>query len=950
MPEGPETSTPTWPPRVRFLRIGEVVIDLALRRVSHGEQTTELPQRVFDVLLLLAAEPHVLHTRQTLLGRVWAGVIVEDANLSQSISVLRKALGEPHKAWIRTRSKQGYVFEPPFDIEALDALEAPGAPAASVPAEDETPAHDAPAPVAASGAAPRRAFSMRATLATAAALALMAALAWWLLPRLAAPADAPALPASVTLIPVEDPGRDSADAASLELLDAWLGWKLGSLPEVTVLTPAHLAADPAAQAHNTVVLLSTGPSPQGPGKRVVRARFEKDGEVHRLQQEGDAADVALLVDRLSDAVLAALYPDRPPQAWPSLRATPEAAIGFLALERARRAHHWSEAVEAGDALVRDAPDFALAHLHLARAQATLGRLPEARRHLETARELLQPMPAEAEALLQAQQLALSNDHAAAAEAYARLAERYPDQTWFAQQQARALGRAGRFADALALMQTPIWDRPLPASTEMQKWFNRAIFQAPLGDLEGAIESARKADALAAAAGEEWAYDRGHTLMLLAQLQVDSEPDRDTRAGFEAAAAQFEKAGDAFSALRARFLGEVLGPPKAQYRYLDEWLAQARAAGQRQLELGALRAAAFQQYRAGNIQAYRLRLMQAMAVAESMDDPWSTNAIERDLLNEEYLQGRFTQAGERIARMAGNDQQGELVTWARLFEVFIDQMQGRNARALAAAERGRTRMDDPGLPSPSQSVRDRYACASGQIQTTMGDPQAARASYARCPATDPALELVAIIGLAEVDLDTGDTVAALAGLHRALGKLPDLDTAPGRWILKLEIAPLLAAAGERAEAERLNRDVLPEVQRAGYGMLTAMAQVGLAELALSRGELDESRRWAGQARASLPEPIWLVDQRIDLVEAGLARLAGDPAGADARLRTLEHEAGSRDDMLARLRALDALQGTTASGRVATTRMALVARTGLRGVSVDWMMPPAGGDSLKGDDTP
>ncbi|WP_211345430.1 winged helix-turn-helix domain-containing protein, partial [Marilutibacter aestuarii] len=156
MPEVPETSTPTWPPRVRFLRIGEVVIDLALRRVSHGDHATELPQRVFDVLLVLAAEPHVLHTRQALLARVWAGVIVEDANLSQSVSVLRKALGEPHKAWIRTRSKQGYVFEPPFDIEALDALEAPGAPDAGVAAEDGTAARDAATPVAATAPAPRR--------------------------------------------------------------------------------------------------------------------------------------------------------------------------------------------------------------------------------------------------------------------------------------------------------------------------------------------------------------------------------------------------------------------------------------------------------------------------------------------------------------------------------------------------------------------------------------------------------------------------------------------------------------------------------------------------------------------------------------------------------------------------------------------------------------------------
>ena len=946
MSEEPETSAPFWPPRIRFLRVGDILIDLALRRIRRPDGDSELPQRVFDVLMLLTAEPNVLHTRNALLARVWTGVIVEDANLSQSISVLRKALGDERKTWIRTRSKQGYVFEPPVPVEALESIDAdaPVSTAASPAVATPDVSTHSPAPPRAGG---RRRF--RLAVVTAALLAAVAVAAL-LLPRLPTGEPSAPVPASVTLIAVEDPGRDDAGAASLELLNAWLGWKLSSLPDVTVLTPAHLAADPAAQVNNTVVLLFAGPSPQDASRRLLRARFERDGKVHRLQQEGDAEDMDVLVDRLSDDVLEALYPARPRHAWPTLDVTPEAAAGFLALERARRAHHWRDAVEAGETLTRKAPGFALAHLQLARAQATLGRLPEARQHLETARRLLQPVPAEADAVLRAQQLALSSDHPAASEAYAALAERYPDQTGFAQQQARALGRAGRFADALAVMERPVWERPLPASIEMQKWFNRAIFQAPLGDLESALESARKADALAAAAGEQWAHDRGHTLMLLAQLQVDTDPARDTRAEFEASAQQFEKAGDDFSALRARFLGEVLGPPKARYRYLDEWLAQARAAGQLQLELAALRAAALQQHRAGNIPAYRSRLMQAMAVAESMDDPWSTNAIERDLLNEEYLQGRFTPAGQRIARMIDNGQQGELVTWAKLFEVFIDQMQGENVRALAAAERGRTLVDDPGLPAPSQAVRDRYACASGQIQTTMGDPAAARASYARCPATDPALELVAIIGLAEIDLDTGNTAAALSGLHEALDKLPELDTAPGRWILKLEVAPLLAAAGERELAERLNNEVLPEVRGAGYGMLTAMAQVGLAELALSRGDADTSRRLAREARENLPESIWLVDQRIDLVEAGLARLDGRHERADALLLDLERRAATRRDVLVQLRVLSVASTAADASPASTARMSLVARTGLRGVSAEWMVPAPPASRLKGSDTP
>ena len=93
-----------WPVRTHALRIGEVEIDLRYRRVRRPEGEVELPHRIFELLLLLAAEPHVVHSRSDLLRRVWPGLVVEDANLSQSVWALRKALGEAQKDWIRTVS------------------------------------------------------------------------------------------------------------------------------------------------------------------------------------------------------------------------------------------------------------------------------------------------------------------------------------------------------------------------------------------------------------------------------------------------------------------------------------------------------------------------------------------------------------------------------------------------------------------------------------------------------------------------------------------------------------------------------------------------------------------------------------------------------------------------------------------------------------------------------
>ena len=93
-----------WPVRTQALRIGEVDIDLRYRRVRRPDGEIELPHRIFELLLLLAAEPHVVHTRTELLRRVWPGLVVEDANLSQSgtsrrgILLLRNPLGREESA------------------------------------------------------------------------------------------------------------------------------------------------------------------------------------------------------------------------------------------------------------------------------------------------------------------------------------------------------------------------------------------------------------------------------------------------------------------------------------------------------------------------------------------------------------------------------------------------------------------------------------------------------------------------------------------------------------------------------------------------------------------------------------------------------------------------------------------------------------------------------------
>lgn len=61
-----------------------------------GADEVRLTPKVFDVLLLVERHGHLVR-KSELMQSVWSDSFVEEGNLMQSISVLRKALGEEHE-------------------------------------------------------------------------------------------------------------------------------------------------------------------------------------------------------------------------------------------------------------------------------------------------------------------------------------------------------------------------------------------------------------------------------------------------------------------------------------------------------------------------------------------------------------------------------------------------------------------------------------------------------------------------------------------------------------------------------------------------------------------------------------------------------------------------------------------------------------------------------------
>jgi DNA-binding winged helix-turn-helix (wHTH) protein len=92
-------------PTKRFYIFGLFRIDVT-ERVLLGQTGAALPltPKVFDTLLvLLENSSHVL-TKKELMQQVWPDSFVEENNLAQNISVLRKAIGE---RFIQTVPKRG---------------------------------------------------------------------------------------------------------------------------------------------------------------------------------------------------------------------------------------------------------------------------------------------------------------------------------------------------------------------------------------------------------------------------------------------------------------------------------------------------------------------------------------------------------------------------------------------------------------------------------------------------------------------------------------------------------------------------------------------------------------------------------------------------------------------------------------------------------------------------
>jgi DNA-binding winged helix-turn-helix (wHTH) protein len=91
---------------------GPFRLDPAERLLTREGQPVALTPKAFDTLLYFVENQQRLLTKDELIAQIWPDSFVEESNLAQNVSAVRRALGEKASGghYIETVPKRGYRF------------------------------------------------------------------------------------------------------------------------------------------------------------------------------------------------------------------------------------------------------------------------------------------------------------------------------------------------------------------------------------------------------------------------------------------------------------------------------------------------------------------------------------------------------------------------------------------------------------------------------------------------------------------------------------------------------------------------------------------------------------------------------------------------------------------------------------------------------------------------
>jgi TolB-like protein/DNA-binding winged helix-turn-helix (wHTH) protein/tetratricopeptide (TPR) repeat protein len=344
----------------------------AERLLQREQVPVRLPPKAFDALVLLVENAGHLLEKEELLDKVWPGTFVEESNLTQHISILRKALqdGEGGFQYIETVPRRGYRF-----IAEVRELSGIATDTGVLP--DSTPSRHRF----------RRPASTIAVLVVLLAASISLLAVW---KRLRGPAPEPIQ--SLAVLPLRNLSGDPAQDYFAEGMTEALITDLARIPGLKVISrtsimqykDSHKRLPQIARELGVDGVVEGSVLRSGDRVRITAqlVRGATDRHIWAASYERDVRDLVTMEDGVSRSIAEQIQkqiaPRAPRQLASSAAVSPQAREDYL-----KGRYFWNRRSEAGylkaieyfQAAVGEDPQYAQAYAGLADAYALLGSTP-----------------------------------------------------------------------------------------------------------------------------------------------------------------------------------------------------------------------------------------------------------------------------------------------------------------------------------------------------------------------------------------------------------------------------------------------------------------------------------------------------------------------------------------------------------------------------------------------
>ena len=903
------------PVEKRLYRFDGFDVDPVRRRLVRAGEPVAITPRAFSLLLILLERRGEVVEKEELIRRLWPDTLVTEANLTQNVFALRKALGERanEQRYVITVTGRGYSF-------VAEVEEAEAAPAS----RPEIPIQDLPLAVP-PAAGPSRG---RAGLAALVLVLLVAGLAAALLrEREPAAAGAGEARPSLAVLGFKDLSGSPASAWLGPALTEMLTTELAAGGRVRVASGENVARarqspeslDPGSlkRLHGILgcELLVVGsylPLGHGEGARIrldLRVlRLPGGDTVASLVELGTGRELFEMVARtgaeLRQALgLAGLSPEQARVARALQPGNPEAAR-LYATGLARLRVFDPHAVDLLRRAAAADPGSPTIHSALAQAWAALGYDARAREEAARSVELAAALPRVERLAIEARAHQVSREWGRASEIYRSLRTFYPDELEHGLQLAKSLSEAGRNAEALAILEE-LRGMPPPAGQDPRIDLAEGTAAVRLLEPGRALQATRRAAGKGRASSEPLIVAQAFQVQGMGLL-LQGDPAAANRL-FEQARTAYRQGGDRVDMAASMALigiglqrqGDLAGAERIfleAYGILRELGNVAGIAGL----LGNL---GILYHGKGDLDRALAVLDQSRARFAEIEDP----LLETRVLNASTavlcLKGDLEGARSRIEEVLAlsrrlGSRNDEARAYAHLSAVLSWKGEVREAGRVAREAFEILRDSDPSWAATALA-------AWGDALVRQGDPAGARRYY------EQALELkkkagdrigtAQVLGsLAWLESRTGDLAAARARNREQLRIAEETGARTLRSWGYHERGRVELAAGDRAAARRSLAAALAESSAAGEDLRATLIRTDLARLDLLEGAAGRAALAAGEAAAWCRErgnprceAVSLSVQAEALAEEGRAEEARQAA---ARIRILTWRGEDRDLLL------------------------------------------------------